>query len=109
MEEDQVFIWTKLMSIVDKAKDFINKMNAAGVPIPLIRLNGSPTLTGTMVVLSFTTALLGQLGKLSKVLGEVDLSQANYLLLICLSAYLGRKFQGNGKDVTVDKDESPKP
>ena len=77
-----------------------------GIPVPLIRLNGAPTLTGTMVIISFNTALLGQIGKISNLLGAVDLTQANYLFGICLAAYLGRKFQGNGKEVTVDKDEN---
>lgn len=96
------------MSIIDKIRDFVTKMNEAGVPLPMARVNGAPTLTGTMVILSFTTCLLGQLGKISKLLGEVDLTQANYLLGICLAAYLGRRIQTNGKDVTIDKDEDKK-
>jgi hypothetical protein len=88
--------------IVSKLKDFINKLNAAGVPIPLIRLDGKATITGTMVFISFNTALLGQLGKIAGLLGGIDLTQANYLFGICLAAYLGRKMQGNGKDQTLE-------
>ena len=98
------------MNFVDRIKQIIVKLNEQGVPLPMARVNGAPTLTGTMVIMSFTTCLLGQIGKVTKLLGEVDLTQANYLLLICLSAYLGRKMQGqgNGKDVTLDKDEDKK-
>lgn len=80
---------------------FINKLNASGIPLPLIRLNGKPTFTGTMAFISFNTALLGQIGKVTKLLGEVDLTQANYLFLICLGAYLGRRFQGDGKTASL--------
>lgn len=79
------------MTAKNKLAKFIEDLNKKGIPVPLVRLNGKPTLTGTMTVLSFTTALLGQLGKISNVLGEVDLTQANYLFLICLGAYLGNK------------------
>lgn len=89
------------MTLTDKIKDFINKLNANGIPLPLIRLSGKPTFTGTMTFISFNTALLGQIGKVTKLLGEVDLTQANYLFLICLGAYLGRKFQGDGKAASL--------
>ena len=90
--------------MLDKIKQFIMKLNEVGVPIPLIRLNGNPTLTGTMTFLAFNTALLGQLGKVTKLLGDVDLTQANYLFLICLGAYLGnKKLVGDGKSVTVEE------
>lgn len=95
--------------IVSKVKELISKMNEQGIPIPIMRINGVPTLTGTMVVLSFTTALLGQVGKLSKLWGDIDLSQANYLLMITLGAYLGRRMQGDGKGGSLDGDKpSPK-
>ena len=97
------------MTVFQRLKDFINSLNAKGVPLPLMRLNGYPTLTGTMTVLSFTTALLGQIGKVTKVLGEVDLTQANYLFLICLGAYLGnKKITGDGKSVTIEEPNKEK-
>lgn len=90
--------------MLEKLKDFVRKMNEAGIPLPLVRLNGKPTLTGTMTIMSFTTALVGQLGKITKLLGEIDLTQANYLFLICLGAYLGnKKIVGDGKSVTVEE------
>ena len=93
---------------LEKIKQFAQRLNEAGVPLPLIRLEGKPTLTGTMTVMSFTTALIGQAGKLAGFLGGIDLSQANYLFMICLGAYLGRKFQGNGttKTVNIESKES---
>ncbi len=91
--------------LIQKLKDLIKKMNEAGVPLPMIRVDGKPTLTGTLVFLSFNTALLGQLGRFSKLLQGVDLSQANYLFMISLGAYLGRRFQGDGKGGSIDAKE----
>jgi uncharacterized membrane protein YfcA len=79
---------------MDKLKEFINKLNSSGIPLPLIRLDGKPTFTGTLAFISFNTALLGQIGKVTKVVGDVDLSAASYLFLMCLGAYLGRRIPG---------------
>ena len=87
--------------MLNKIKSFIDKLNSYGIPLPLLRIDGKATLTGTMVVISFLTAFIGQAGKISKFLGDLDLSQANYLLGICLAAYLGRKFQGDSTKKTV--------
>lgn len=86
----------------DKLKEIINKMNESGVPLPMIRIDGNPTFTGTMTFISFNTALLGQIGKVTQFLGEVDLTQANYLFLICLGAYLGRRMQTNAQEKSVN-------
>jgi hypothetical protein len=64
--------------------------------------NGQASITATLVFLSFNTALLGQLGKITNLFGSVDLTQANYLFLLSLGAYLGRKFQSNGTTKSVD-------
>lgn len=93
-------------------KDLYSDLNEKGFPLPLFRINGKATLTGTMTVISFNTALLGQIGKVTKLLGEVDLTQANYLFLICLGAYLGNKtIKGDAKEKTITmegaKNDSP--
>lgn len=81
--------------------DFIKKLNEYGIPLPLLRINGAATLTGTMVVITFIIAVGGEFVKLSKVLGEIDLTQANYLFLICIGNYAHKKMLLNGKDKTV--------
>lgn len=82
-------------------------LNDKGIPLPLIKINGKPTFTGTLTFISFNTALLGQIGKVANLLGPVDLTQANYLFLICLGAYLGRRIQDNGKGVDVPEKSDP--
>lgn len=75
----------------------IEKLNSYGVPIPIMRVDGKPSITATMTILSFTTALIGQAGKVSGFFGTIDLTQANYLFGICLAGYLGRKAQLGAK------------
>lgn len=88
--------------VFNAIKMFVTKLNDYGVPLPMIRVNGAPSMTATMAFISFNTALLGQVGKIAGFLGGVDLSQANYLFLISLGAYLGRRVQGNGSTKSVD-------
>lgn len=89
-------------NLVAKLKELIQRMNAQGIPLPLLRINGAATLTGTMVVMSFTSALLGQIGKVTKLIGDVDLTQANYLVIITLGAYLGRRVSGNKDNAALE-------
>lgn len=91
--------------LVSKIKDFVNTLNSQGVPVPMIRVDGKPSITATMAFLSFNNALIGQLGKVAGFLGGVDLTQANYLFGICLAAYLGRRMQYDPAKKTVEVDE----
>lgn len=88
--------------VVEKIKELIKKMNESGVPLPMIRVDGKPSITATFAFISFNTALLGQIGKLSKFLGPVDLDSANYLFFGCLMAYLGRRMSGNKDKMKMD-------
>jgi hypothetical protein len=88
--------------MLTKMKQFVLRLNEYGIPLPLLRINGAATLTGTMVFLSFVACLLGQAGKISGFLGGVDLTQANYLFGISLAAYLGRRVQSNAATKTID-------
>lgn len=97
-----------MSAIAAKLKDIINSLNSKGVPIPMVRVDGKPSITGTMAFLSFNNALVGQLGKVAGFLGGVDLTQANYLFGICLAAYLGRRLQADParKSIEIDKEGS---
>lgn len=76
-------------------KEFIRKMNEHGIPLPVFRVDGKPSLTATFCIISFLTALFGQLGKFAKITGIVDLDSANYLFFGCLAAYIGRRMTGS--------------
>lgn len=80
-------------------------MNEKGIPLPMIRVDGKPSLTATFAFISFNSAVLGQIGKVTKIIGEVDLSAANYLFFGCLACYVGRRMSGDGKKVEIYSDK----
>lgn len=86
---------------MEQIKSLIRKMNERGIPLPMIRVDGKPSITATFAFISFNTALLGQIGKVTKIIGEVDLTSANYLFFGCLAAYLGRRMTGDGKKIDI--------
>ena len=86
-------------------KQFVIKMNEFGIPLPMIRVNGSPSITATFAFISFNTALFGQIGKITNVIGNIDLNAANYLFFGCLFAYLGRRFTAGDKKIELQKEE----
>lgn len=83
-------------------------MNQYGIPLPMIRVDGKPSITATFAFISFNTALLGQIGKVTKILGTVDLDAANYLFFGCLFAYLGRRMTADKGRIEFDKKEEEK-
>jgi hypothetical protein len=89
---------------MEKLKELFRKMNEAGVPLPMLRdpVTGKASVTLTMMVLSFNTALLGQIGKLTNFLGDVDMTSAMSLFVATSALYLGRKLQNNGKENIVE-------
>jgi len=93
---------------VEKIKELFKKMNQYGIPLPMIRVDGKPSITATFAFISFNTALLGQIGKVTKILGTVDLDAANYLFFGCLFAYLGRRMTADKGRIEFDKKEEEK-
>lgn len=79
-------------------------MNESGIPLPMIRVDGKASLTATFAFISFNTALFGQLGKFSGFVNGVDLTSANYLFLMTLGAYLGRRLQDDPKTTNTSKE-----
>lgn len=96
-----------MQPVISRIKGFIQTMNAAGVPLPVMRdpKTGKGSVTLTMTFISFNTALLGQIGKITNFLGPIDLTQANYLFLMCLGAYLGRRMQSDATKKTAVIDQ----
>lgn len=88
---------------MDKLKALLLSLNEKGILFPVVHDPASKrgSITATMVVVSFGICALGVIGKASKLLGEIDLTAAHSLLVISLSAYLGRRMQSNGKEVIM--------
>lgn len=89
--------------MLDKLKEFFRKMNESGIPLPMLRVEGKPSLTATFAFIAFNSALLGQIGKVTNLIGPVDLTSANYLFFGSLAAYLGRRMSGDGKKVEISE------
>lgn len=85
-----------------KLKQIFEEMNRKGVPLPMIRVEGKPSITATFAFISFNTALLGQVGRVTNILGGVDLDAANYLFFGCLFAYLGRRITADKGKIEAD-------
>lgn len=89
-------------------KDFIKKMNEQGIPLPMIRVDGKPSITATFAFIAFNTALFGQIGKFAKLVGTIDLDSANYLFFGSLAAYLGRRMTGSKSSAEMSGEEKTK-
>lgn len=89
--------------ILQSIADAIVAGNSKGLPFPMVRdpRTGTSSATLTMVVVSFGLCILLLAGKVTKVVGDVEYANVLWLHGISLSAYLGRKFQGKGKDVQL--------
>lgn len=90
--------------LLERLKEAFGSANMDGIPVPTLRdpQTGKGSVTFTMVAVSFGTAILLLLGKVTHFVGEVDYNNVLWLLGITLSAYLGRKFQGDGKKISID-------
>lgn len=84
---------------MDKLKAFLLCINEKGITFPTAHdpVSKRGSITATMVIVSFGICAFGVLGKVSKLLDGIDMTAAHSLLVISLSAYLGRKYQQNGK------------
>jgi hypothetical protein len=78
--------------MLEKLKQVVADGNSKGVPIPTLRdpKTGVGSVSLTLVFLSFNLCLFGMIGKITKVIGEVDLTNALWLFGICTSLYFGR-------------------
>lgn len=86
---------------MEKLKEFLKKLNESGIPLPTIRdpKTGRGSITLTMFWIAFNVALLTLAGKMVDIIGDVDYSNVLWLFAITGSFYLGRKFQGDGKNI----------
>lgn len=93
--------------MLEKVKDFIEKLNSKGIPLPLLRdpkVNG-PSVSLTLVFISFNVVLIGLVGKWAKALDGIDVQQAIYWFFGTAALYFGRQMSTtSNKQVTIDKE-----
>jgi hypothetical protein len=70
----------------------INDINAKGIPLPLFRdiKTNLPSISLTMMVLSFSVYFIGLISKLTKFTGDINLNEAQNLLVITSGLYFMR-------------------
>ena len=91
------------MKLPKEWKEFIEKMNIKGVPIPVVRdpKTGVGSVSLTLVFLSSLWVQIGLIGKLSGFLGGFDIDAALYWFMACSALYWGRKLSGNKSDTKL--------
>ncbi len=81
-------------------------MNSKGIPIPLVRLDGKPTFSGTLVLISFCIWIVSIVGKWAGKLGGIDSGQCMEMFGVCCGLYWGRGFQKSDKGVILNPVQS---
>lgn len=97
--------------MLEKWKQFVNDMNAKGIPVPMIRdgKTGQGSVSLTLVFISFNAWLLSIIGKAAGALGGMDPQQTLNMFMVCAGLYFGRKMSKDSKGtVTVEGGESTK-
>jgi hypothetical protein len=93
--------------MLDKLKQLYNYLHNRGFKFPLLNdpNTDQPSVTLTMMVISFVFCLAGLFQKLNNTDLDIDMSQALVLLTITSSLYLGHKISTNTvtKDITEIK------
>jgi hypothetical protein len=95
------------MSLQD-IRDFIDKMNKYGVPLPMIRdsKTGVGSVSLTLVFLSSIYVQLALLNSFALFFKGVDVTNALYWHGLCLTLYFGRSFKKDGNKVELSGDDT---
>lgn len=105
-------------------KDVVTKMNEQGIPLPMARVNGKASVTGSLVIVSallMALPIIIMVGTvITRIAGVFTLTEANSAQLMnafsaaiqmhiaALGAYLGRGMQrGADGKVIVEKSSEP--
>lgn len=83
--------------MIEKLRNFMRYLHDRGIAIPLIRnTDGNPSVSLTMMIISFVFCLAGLLQKLNSTDLDVDMSQALVLLTITSGLYFSRRVTEGG-------------
>lgn len=85
-------------NLIEKWKEFVNSMNAKGIPVPLLRdPRTGASVSLTLLFASFNIWVISIIGKAAGALGGIDPSQTLNMFIVCAGLYFGRKFQRDEK------------
>lgn len=114
-------------NLVQKWKEIVDKANASGIPLPMVRdpKTKMGSVTATLVVMSSGLCAISILMMMAVFVSKMTafftlndttfgimkeaFSSSMQFFIAALGAYLGRKMQKNGNQVTMEKDDDPKP
>lgn len=86
-------------------KEFCEYCNRKGIPLPIFRDKGKPSVTFTLVAVSAFVVFVGLLNSFAQLVKGVDMQSALYWHFGSLAAYLGRRIGGDGKSIDIGKKE----
>lgn len=93
--------------MLDKIKELLDKAHTHGIKLPYLRdpIKGSPSVSLTMLFISFHIYIFTLVNKFAGWVSDVD--GAGQLLLITAGLYFGRSFSGGkGKASLTKSDEN---
>jgi hypothetical protein len=93
--------------LIERIKNAIKALNEKGIPTPIMRdmISGKPSITYTMLLVSFALTILASFSLGEEQLG-LKFDQCLSLLSYVGIGYIGRKYQKG--DVTVEAKEEKK-
>ena len=77
---------------MEKIKQISDWLTKKGIPLAVFRdpITQLPSVSLTMLVISFTMSIMALINKFAKVVDGMDVENTLQLLIICASLYFGR-------------------
>jgi hypothetical protein len=96
-------LWTKI-------QDMVQNLNAAGVPLPMVRdpKTGRGSVSLSLVVMSSVMVVLGLVGRWSGKLGTVDINNALEFFYASSALYFGRNWKTSRLQVSDNQTSETK-
>lgn len=92
--------------MLNKLEQLIDKVHSTGIKLPYLRdpIKGTPSVSLTMLFISFNLYVFTLINKFGKWFSDVD--GAGQLLLISAGLYFGRSFSGGKGKAKLDNTET---
>lgn len=89
----------------EKLTSIINDLKDKGIPLLFVKdpISKLPSVSLTMLVVSFTLTVLSLLNKVAKIFEGVDIDNTLELLIITSSLYFGRALTRGNTSTNIEK------
>jgi len=93
--------------LYEKIQKKMKEWQISGVPVFMIRdeSKGGPSVSLTMMLISFTLCLLALINKFAKIVDGMDVDNTLQLFMLTAGLYFSRSIGLGGKKVTISKEE----